>query len=210
MSNDVAWQVLRRHNSHLVKRDGHMLSGEPGNLLNLHSYKFSGLANRKLVHVAAGKDKKPHLTILKSAAPSTQPPPPRELSTGSGRSHARHRRAVSDTRVTADAALTSSLRCPLLLSAVCVCVCRARTARDHMKRTVTPLLKHRRDRAVRAAHVINNATALSHHRPDLTHYAIARYHALHRASNVKEGTGVNVKRRRVPAKERKAKKAATA
>jgi hypothetical protein len=67
MSNDVVWQVLRQHNAFVVKRDGITLSGEPGNLLNKHSYKFSGLANRKLVHVAAGKDKKPHLTILKSA-----------------------------------------------------------------------------------------------------------------------------------------------
>ena len=75
-----------------------------------------------------------------------------------------------------------------------------------MTRTMTPLLKHRRDRAVRAAHVINNATERSHHRADLTKVAIARYHALHRASLVKEGTGVNVKRRRVPAKARKAAK----
>jgi len=128
------------------------LSAEPGNLLNKHSYKFSGLANRKLVHVAAtGKDKKPHLTIMK-----------------------------------------------------------ARTASSHMHRTVTPLLKHRRDRAIRAAHVINNATARSFHRPDLTKFAIARYHALHRASGVKEGTGVNAKRRRVGAKARKAAKPAAA
>ena len=67
MSNDVVWQVLRHHNAFVVKRDGITMSGEPGNLLNKHSYKFSGLANSKIVHVAAGKDKKPHLTILKSA-----------------------------------------------------------------------------------------------------------------------------------------------
>jgi hypothetical protein len=76
-----------------------------------------------------------------------------------------------------------------------------------MSRVVTPLLKHRRDRAVRAAHVINNATERSHHRADLTKFAIARYHALHRASLVKDGAGVNVKRRRVGAKARKAAKA---
>jgi Ribosomal L28e protein family len=66
MSNDVVWQVLRHHNAHIVKRDGITLSGESGNLLNLHSYKFSGLANNNIVHVAAGKDKKIALTVNKS------------------------------------------------------------------------------------------------------------------------------------------------
>ena len=55
MSNDVMWQILRQHNSHVVKRDGIVLSGEPGNLLNLHSYKYSGLANNNIIHVSADK-----------------------------------------------------------------------------------------------------------------------------------------------------------
>ena len=67
MSSDVVWQVLRQHNSFVVKRDGITLSSEPGNLMNRHSYKFSGLANKKVVHVGAGKDKKVHVTISKSA-----------------------------------------------------------------------------------------------------------------------------------------------
>jgi large subunit ribosomal protein L28e len=61
MSSDIVWQVLRHHNAHIVKRDGIIFSSEPGNVANIHSYKFSGLANKKVVHVGAGKDKKVHL-----------------------------------------------------------------------------------------------------------------------------------------------------
>ena len=222
MSSDVAWQVLRTGHSFLVKRDGFVLSREPGNLLNVHSYKFSGLANNKLVHVAAGKDKKPHLTILKSDTAYTHSlactvaigrcdASCSEWSSerGESRGEAAVPVVVQQRAVRAGQALTF-LRSPSASAVLVLLPCRARTARDHMKRTVTPLLKHRRDRAIRAAHVINSATALSHHRPDLTKFAIARYHALHRASLVKDGSGVNVKRRRTPAKERRAKKSSTA
>ena len=198
MSNDVVWQVLRPHNSFVVKRDGITLSREPGNLMNRHSYKFSGLANRKLVHVAAGKDKKPHLTILTSATSAH-----RNTQTQQCPLNTPLNRALTGC----DVSLSFSAPPPLLPPP---CVCSARTARDHMRRTVTPLLKHRRDRSIRAAHVINNATERSYHRADLTKFAIARYHALHRAGAVKEGTGVNVKRRRVGAKARKAAKPTTA
>ena len=66
MSADLIWQVLRTHNAHLVKRDGITLSAEPGNLANLHTYKFSGLANPLTVHVSL-KDKKIALTKNQSA-----------------------------------------------------------------------------------------------------------------------------------------------
>jgi large subunit ribosomal protein L28e len=54
MSNDLQWLLLRNNNSFIVKRvsEGPVFSKEPGNLLNLHSYKYSGLANSKVVHVA--------------------------------------------------------------------------------------------------------------------------------------------------------------
>ena len=66
MSADLIWQVLRTHNSHVVKRDGITLSGEPGNLANAHTFKFSGLANPLTVHVSL-KDKKIALTKNQSA-----------------------------------------------------------------------------------------------------------------------------------------------
>lgn len=51
MSADLQWLVLKNNNSFLVKRDGAQFSSEPGNLMNLNSYKFSGLANAKTVDV---------------------------------------------------------------------------------------------------------------------------------------------------------------
>ncbi|PPR05618.1 hypothetical protein CVT26_009139 [Gymnopilus dilepis] len=53
MSNDLQWLLLRRSNAYIVKRvpEGPVFSKEPGNLRNLHSYKYSGLANSKTIDV---------------------------------------------------------------------------------------------------------------------------------------------------------------
>jgi large subunit ribosomal protein L28e len=47
----LQWQLIRNNNSYLVKRDGHIFSAEPSNVTNLHSFKFSGLANNNTVAV---------------------------------------------------------------------------------------------------------------------------------------------------------------
>ncbi|KAJ8501888.1 hypothetical protein ONZ45_g11983 [Pleurotus djamor] len=49
MSTDLQWLLVRNYNSFLVKRvrEGPVFSKEPGNLRNLHSHKYSGLANSK-------------------------------------------------------------------------------------------------------------------------------------------------------------------
>jgi large subunit ribosomal protein L28e len=54
MSNDLQWLLLRKNSSFIVKRvpEGPVFSKEPGNLRNVNSYKFSGLANSKVIHVA--------------------------------------------------------------------------------------------------------------------------------------------------------------
>jgi len=54
MSHDLQWLLLRKSNSFLVKRvrEGPVFSKEPGNLRNIHSYKFSGLANAKTIDIA--------------------------------------------------------------------------------------------------------------------------------------------------------------
>ncbi|KAJ7292561.1 ribosomal L28e protein family-domain-containing protein [Mycena rebaudengoi] len=54
MSTDLQWLLLRKNNSFMVKRvtEGPVFSKEPGNLRNLHSHKFSGLANSKTIHIA--------------------------------------------------------------------------------------------------------------------------------------------------------------
>ncbi|KAK0209161.1 ribosomal L28e/Mak16 [Desarmillaria ectypa] len=54
MSSDLQWLLIRNSNSFLVKRvpEGPIFSKEPGNLRNLHSYKYSGLANAKTIDVS--------------------------------------------------------------------------------------------------------------------------------------------------------------
>jgi large subunit ribosomal protein L28e len=54
MSYDLQWLLLRNNNSYIVKRvpEGPIFSKEPGNLRNLHSQKYSGLANAKTIDVS--------------------------------------------------------------------------------------------------------------------------------------------------------------
>ncbi|KZT27628.1 ribosomal protein L28e [Neolentinus lepideus HHB14362 ss-1] len=54
MSSDLQWLLIRKYNSFMVKKvpEGPVFSREAGNLPNLHSYKYSGLANSKTVAVA--------------------------------------------------------------------------------------------------------------------------------------------------------------
>ncbi|KAF5312065.1 hypothetical protein D9619_002549 [Psilocybe cf. subviscida] len=53
MSSDLQWLLLRNSNSFIVKRvpEGPVFSREPGNLLNLNSFKYSGLANSKTIAI---------------------------------------------------------------------------------------------------------------------------------------------------------------
>ncbi|KAF8661422.1 hypothetical protein AX16_001340 [Volvariella volvacea WC 439] len=54
MSSDLEWLIIRKYNSFVVKGvpEGPIFSREPGNLRNLHSHKYSGLANSKTIDVA--------------------------------------------------------------------------------------------------------------------------------------------------------------
>lgn len=59
MSQTLIWHVIRDNNSFLVKRGRTPRSGavqfssEPGNLLNAHAFKYSGLANNNAVDVSS-------------------------------------------------------------------------------------------------------------------------------------------------------------
>ncbi|SAM05981.1 hypothetical protein [Absidia glauca] len=53
MSSALVWELIKNNNSFLVKRAGLQLSSEPANLTNLHSFKYSGLANDKTVAIQA-------------------------------------------------------------------------------------------------------------------------------------------------------------
>merc|ERR1711907_449703 len=50
-SPDLVWALTRKTNCFLKKRNGLMLTSEPNNLMNKHSFKFSGLANDEAVGV---------------------------------------------------------------------------------------------------------------------------------------------------------------
>ncbi|KIY51966.1 ribosomal protein L28e [Fistulina hepatica ATCC 64428] len=54
MSTDLQWLLIRNYNSFMVKKvpEGPIFSKEPGNLVNLHSHKYSGLANSKTIDIA--------------------------------------------------------------------------------------------------------------------------------------------------------------
>jgi len=56
MSADLVWELVRHNNAFLVKRNGAQFSSERGNVTNLNSYKYSGLANEKAVDIQPAKD----------------------------------------------------------------------------------------------------------------------------------------------------------
>ncbi|XP_031487330.1 60S ribosomal protein L28-2-like [Nymphaea colorata] len=55
----LVWEIVKKNNSFLVKQFGNgtakvQFSREKNNLYNVHSYKYSGLANRKTVSIHPG------------------------------------------------------------------------------------------------------------------------------------------------------------
>merc|ERR1711907_3666 len=57
MSQELTWQLIRKHNSFVRRRDGATFSVESNNLTNKHSFKYSGLANNNAVGVDFNRDK---------------------------------------------------------------------------------------------------------------------------------------------------------
>ncbi|KAL6496973.1 60S ribosomal protein L28A [Orobanche gracilis] len=58
----LIWEIMKKNNSFLVKQFGNgtasvKFSKEPNNLCNMHTYKHSGLANKKTVTIQPGKNK---------------------------------------------------------------------------------------------------------------------------------------------------------
>ncbi|CAA2995656.1 60S ribosomal L28-1-like [Olea europaea subsp. europaea] len=67
----LIWEIVKKNNSFLVKEFGNGTAGvvfskEPNNLYNLHSYKHSGLANKKTVTIQPGKDQSVLLATTKT------------------------------------------------------------------------------------------------------------------------------------------------
>ncbi|CAH9132239.1 unnamed protein product [Cuscuta epithymum] len=69
--DQLVWEIVKKNNCFLVKEFGNGTAGvvfskEPNNLYNLHSYKHSGLANKKSVTIQAGKDQTVLLATTKT------------------------------------------------------------------------------------------------------------------------------------------------
>ncbi|KAI5668627.1 hypothetical protein M9H77_18480 [Catharanthus roseus] len=68
----LIWEIVKKNNSFLVKEFGNgtasvKFTKEPNNLFNLHSYKHSGLANKKTVTIQpSGKDQSVLLATTKT------------------------------------------------------------------------------------------------------------------------------------------------
>ncbi|GLB43672.1 putative ribosomal protein [Lyophyllum shimeji] len=73
MSSDLQWLLLRNYNSFVVKRvpEGPVFSREPGNLRNLHSYKYSGLANEKTIDISETSEGTIQITTRKTKVAPT-------------------------------------------------------------------------------------------------------------------------------------------
>jgi len=96
MSSDLQWFLIRKHNSFIVKRvpEGPVFSREPGNLPNLHSYKYSGLVNKKSIDI---KDSGLGLIITKRKNSSSPHSVRGSKSIASIRNHSGGRRALGVT-----------------------------------------------------------------------------------------------------------------
>ena len=69
--DSLVWELVKKNNSFLVKQFGNsnakvQFTKEPNNLYNVHSYKHSGLANKKTVMVQPSGDKAVVLSTTKT------------------------------------------------------------------------------------------------------------------------------------------------
>ncbi|EGC30436.1 hypothetical protein DICPUDRAFT_92975 [Dictyostelium purpureum] len=73
MSSDLIWNIVKKNNAFKIERNGTVLSCEPGNLRNKHSIKYSGLARKNVIDVAAqnGKIVVSSRVVKKVAFPAT-------------------------------------------------------------------------------------------------------------------------------------------
>jgi hypothetical protein len=73
MAEALVWHLIRDNNSFLVKRGRSnragsvQFSAEPGNLLNVNTFKHSGLANNNTVHIPV-VGKKDKVVVIKKVS----------------------------------------------------------------------------------------------------------------------------------------------
>ncbi|KAF5382887.1 hypothetical protein D9757_006351 [Collybiopsis confluens] len=109
MSDDLQWLLLRKSNSYMVKGlpEGPIFSKEPGNLLNIHSHKYSGLANSKTIDVSDANGKITITTRKTKVSPTSVAS---ARSTTSVRSRSGTRRALGVASATAKRGYRPDLR----------------------------------------------------------------------------------------------------
>ncbi|ORY30020.1 ribosomal L28e protein family-domain-containing protein [Naematelia encephala] len=101
MSTDLQWLLIRKYNSFQHKTaNGPILSREKGNLLNLHSHKYSGLANSKVVSIYANPEGAITITKVKKDAKPNQ--------VASARQHVTLRRSTGPRRANKIAAVETA------------------------------------------------------------------------------------------------------
>ena len=71
VSPDLLWQLVKKNNKFLVKRNGNcsssvQFSSEPNNLYSLNTFKYSGLANKKTVSITPGSDLSVYIATSKT------------------------------------------------------------------------------------------------------------------------------------------------
>ncbi|OOQ91503.1 putative 60S ribosomal protein L28e [Penicillium brasilianum] len=72
VSNDLIWLITRNQNAYLVRRNtggGSQFSRDPLNLVNKHSFKYSGFANNKAVGVQSAENGGVTVTAKKPGNP---------------------------------------------------------------------------------------------------------------------------------------------
>eukprot|EP01138_Halocafeteria_seosinensis_P011490 gb/GECG01011736.1/.p1 GENE.gb/GECG01011736.1/~~gb/GECG01011736.1/.p1 ORF type:complete len:147 (+),score=13.97 gb/GECG01011736.1/:1-441(+) len=98
--SELLWDVVRKNNCHMVKRDGVTFSRERHNLRNQHSYKYSGFVQPKTVGVVQEKvpgsasDKK-HPQLVTSVTKNATNPKKVEQRTSLCHGHARAHKAIN-------------------------------------------------------------------------------------------------------------------
>lgn len=68
LPSPLLWSIVRNQNAFLIKRPRVQFTREPGNLLNLNSYKFSGLAHAQTIDVKPAPEKGTQVVVSKKAA----------------------------------------------------------------------------------------------------------------------------------------------
>ena len=178
--SSLIWALIKDNNSFIKKRGGVIFTTEPGNVTNKHSFKFSGLANKKAVSVIVGKTKKGSQVKLvtkayvpapqRTVAPSVLPP---GSSPGASATHAARPGIANPPPLTLPIPPLPAPRPHPHHSSG------ANSAKKMFNKTILA-------KPAKAGKTIKAATKKSFYRGDLAKAAVARFAALNKALTKKQ------------------------